>query len=141
MFPERKAGTCSWFEAAHQKTLPIVALWHAPSAPRLCYHQCVSLRPLPIQHLPQPSSTAILALGGIAGVHSCFVKCRRASCSTPSCLVQTPGGADSRGRVHPMPVCATFESIILPCYERACALPVLDPHFPCTTAPTTQTRH
>jgi hypothetical protein len=34
-----------------------------PSAARQCYHQCVSLRPLPIQHLLQPSCTAILGHG------------------------------------------------------------------------------
>ena len=114
MFACPFARTCCRWGTTHARTLPIVAVWHGPSAARLCYHQCVSLRPLPIQHLAQPSCTAIQGEGN-AAVHSRFVKSRKAICFTPSCLVQAPCGPDSRGVVHPMPVCATFEYIILPC--------------------------
>jgi hypothetical protein len=63
VFPIRRGSTRSCLLAANQASLPIVAVWHAPSAARLCYHQCVSLRPLPIQHLAQPSCIAILGEG------------------------------------------------------------------------------
>ena len=118
MFPCPFARTCCWWGTTHARTLPIVAVWHGPSTARLCYHQCVSLRPLPIQHLAQPSCTAIQGEGN-AAVHSRFVKSRKAICFTPSCLVQAPCGPDSRGRVHPMPVCEPLKTSSC----LACAVP------------------